>query len=343
MASSAWSEPPRSATGCTERTRLVRVAVNVEQLLYKTPGGIGRYTAQLVTLLRQLFPEDDVVPFTARHSAAAVDAAFRVAGLADGEARRAIRLPLPRPVLYDAWHLAGIPPLGWMAPALGACPLIHAPSVAVPPVGRSRLVVNVHDVAPLIFPETFPGRGRRFHQQGIRAAARRADLVITGSQASADELAAWTAIPVDRVRVVHNGVDATPAPPEAVAAALARARPRRPALRALGRQPRAEKEPQDAGVGLRPHCPPTSPVSAWPSSGRPAGSAPTSSTSPTSNASATGSGGWAASPMLICGPCTPAPGSSPFQASMRASGCPCSRRWCRPPRWCAPTYRPCGR
>jgi glycosyltransferase involved in cell wall biosynthesis len=202
----------------------VRVAVNVEQLLYKTPGGIGRYTAQLVTLLPQLFPDDDVVAFTARHGVAAVEVAFRQAGLADGSARRAIRLPLPRPVLYDAWHLAGIPRLGWMAPALGSCPLIHAPSVAVPPAGRARLVVNVHDVAPLIFPETFTGRGRRFHRQGIRAAARRADLVITGSQASADELAAWTSIPADRIRVVHNGVDATRAEPEVVAETLARLR-----------------------------------------------------------------------------------------------------------------------
>src|ERR1035441_7436243 len=73
MASRAWSEPPRSATGCTERTRLVRVAVNVEQLLYKTPGGIGRYTARLMTLLPRLFPEDEVLAFTAWHRSGAID------------------------------------------------------------------------------------------------------------------------------------------------------------------------------------------------------------------------------------------------------------------------------
>jgi glycosyltransferase involved in cell wall biosynthesis len=198
------------------------VAVNVEQLLYKTPGGIGRYTAQLVTLLPQLFPDDEMLAFTARHGVATVEAAYRQAGLPPQDARATVRLPIPRPVLYDAWHLAGIPRLGWLAPALGACPLIHAPSVAVPPPGRARLVVNVHDVAPLLFPETFTRRGRRFHREGIRAAARRADLVITGSQASADELAAWTAIAPERVRVVYNGVDASPVPAEVVAETLAR-------------------------------------------------------------------------------------------------------------------------
>src|SRR5262245_5742266 len=62
---SAWSDPPRSATGCTERILMVRVAVNVEQLLHEAPGGIGRYTAELLRLL----PAQgvDVTPFTARH------------------------------------------------------------------------------------------------------------------------------------------------------------------------------------------------------------------------------------------------------------------------------------
>src|ERR1700758_2918815 len=64
----ARSEPPPSPTGCTERKRLVRVAVNAEQLLYRSPGGIGRDTAQLLTALPRLFPEADVVPFAAAHS-----------------------------------------------------------------------------------------------------------------------------------------------------------------------------------------------------------------------------------------------------------------------------------
>src|ERR1700729_3695777 len=76
----ACSEPPPSHTGCTERMRLVRVAVNAEQLLYRSPGGIGRYTAQLLTVLPAEFPNVEVVPFTARHPAARVQSAWRHAG-----------------------------------------------------------------------------------------------------------------------------------------------------------------------------------------------------------------------------------------------------------------------
>src|ERR1700733_10838254 len=99
----ACSEPPPSPTGCTERSRLVRVAVNAEQLLYRSPGGIGRYTAQLLTVLPRLFPGDEVVPFTARHRRSHIEAALEAVGVDPATRRRAVMLPLPRPVLYEVW------------------------------------------------------------------------------------------------------------------------------------------------------------------------------------------------------------------------------------------------
>src|ERR1700749_2314397 len=96
---SAWSEPPRSATGCTERILMVRVAVNVEQLLHEAPGGIGRYTAELLRLL----PAQgvDVTPFTARPSRGDVTRALHAQGI---DAHQPVILPLPAALLYDAWH-----------------------------------------------------------------------------------------------------------------------------------------------------------------------------------------------------------------------------------------------
>jgi glycosyltransferase involved in cell wall biosynthesis len=204
-----------------ERTRFMRVAVNVEQLLYRAPGGIGRYTAKLVTLLGVVAPDVTVVPFTARHGADEAAEAYQAFGLADTAVALPVRLPLPRPVLYDAWHTVGLPHLGWMSQTLGSCRLIHAPSVAVPPKGRARLVVTVHDAAPLLYPEAFTGRGRRFHERGLKAAARRADLVIAVSRAAAQEIVEQTTISAERVRVVPNGVDAVELTPDEVAAAVA--------------------------------------------------------------------------------------------------------------------------
>ena len=59
---------------------MVRVAVNVEQLLHEAPGGIGRYTAELLRLLPA--NDVDVTPFTACHRRDDVTRALRAHDLA---------------------------------------------------------------------------------------------------------------------------------------------------------------------------------------------------------------------------------------------------------------------
>lgn len=180
----------------------MRVAVNAEQLLYRSPGGIGRYTAQLLTVLPATCPDVEAVPFTARHPISEIARVLQENGVDPDLRSRAVRLSLPRPVLYESWVRFGVPRLA----GVDGVDLVHAPSVAVPPRDGRPLVVTVHDAAPVLFPESFPRRGLRFHLRGLAAAARRADLVITGSNAAADEVSTHSAIPTDRIRVVHYGV-----------------------------------------------------------------------------------------------------------------------------------------
>ncbi len=181
----------------------MRVAVNVEQLLQPAPGGTGSYTAALVRLLPTRTPRVDVSVFTARHSRRDVEAVLHERGIDDIDT---VILPFPRPLLYDTWHVLGV---GAPARRLAPVDLVHAPSPAVPPVRGVPLVVTVHDASPITVPETSTPRGRWFHRRGFAAAARRARLVITVSEFAADEIAAFTPIPRDRLRVVPNGVDLT--------------------------------------------------------------------------------------------------------------------------------------
>jgi glycosyltransferase involved in cell wall biosynthesis len=198
--------------------RLVRLAVNAEQFLYRSPGGIGRYTAQLLTVLPAEFPDVEVVPFTARHSRTEVDSLLAEASVPPDVRHRAVIQRLPRKALYESWVRLARPRLS----GLGLIDLVHAPSVAVPPRAGCPLVVTVHDAAAELFPEAFPARGRRFHSRGVKAVADRADLVIAVSQAAADEIAAHTPIPETRIRVVPNGVDPLDVPPARRAEVLAR-------------------------------------------------------------------------------------------------------------------------
>jgi len=206
----------------------MRVALNVEQLAHRPPGGIGRYTAELARLLPvtgDAGPTDDpgveLVTFMARHGRAAVERALEQFGLGGPDGLDPVRLWLPRPALYDSWNVVGAPPLGMLHPALRDVDLVHAPSLAVPPRGGIPLVVTVHDAAPVLFPETYPPRGRWFHRHGFAAAASRADIVIALTQAAADEITEHTPVPADRIRIVPHGVEQAMVSDDAVASTRA--------------------------------------------------------------------------------------------------------------------------
>ena len=187
----------------------MRVALNLEQLLQHPPGGIGRYTAELARLL----PLGDgtgepieLVTFVARHRRSAIARAVSNFGLVGIDP---IRSPLPRPLLYDAWHLLGIPSVQSMHSSLRALDVVHAPSVAVPPRSEAALVVTVHDAATVLLPETFPRRGLIFHRRGMLAAHKRADLVIVSTHAAAEEVVAHSELTMEQIRIVPHGTAQT--------------------------------------------------------------------------------------------------------------------------------------
>jgi len=190
----------------------MRVALNVEQLLQRPPGGIGRYTAELARLLPLAFESGpglgdgdavELVPFVARHRHQTIETALGRFGLTGLDP---VRLVLPRPLLYDTWNLLGVPPLGLLHRSLRGIDLVHAPSLAVPPASGVPIIVTAHDAAALTFPETYTRRGRWFHERGSIAAAKRAEIVIAPTLAAAEEITSHTPIPMEKIRIVPHGV-----------------------------------------------------------------------------------------------------------------------------------------
>jgi len=119
-------------------------------------------------------------------------------------------LPLPRPLLYDAWLRLRVPPVQL---ATGRVDLIHATTIVVPP-RTAPLVVTVHDLAFLHEPDHFTARGQQVFRRGLDLVRRRADLVLVSSLATLADVDA-AGVPADRVRHVPLGVAVGPAEPAA--------------------------------------------------------------------------------------------------------------------------------
>lgn len=103
--------------------------------------------------------------------------------------------------------------------------LVHVPYFApIWDVRNLRVVVTIHDVIPLILP-AYRGSWRiRAYLRLVCAAARRARLIITDSQASARDIQALLHIPQERLRVIHLAAAARYRRPGAEAISDLRAR-----------------------------------------------------------------------------------------------------------------------
>lgn len=84
--------------------------------------------------------------------------------------------------------------------------LLHVPHVGGPVRGRLPLVLTVHDLALLRFPEHFTPWFRRYGTAVLPRLARRATLVLTPSAFTKGDVVERLGIPEDRVHVTPLGV-----------------------------------------------------------------------------------------------------------------------------------------
>jgi glycosyltransferase involved in cell wall biosynthesis len=86
--------------------------------------------------------------------------------------------------------------------------LFHSPHYVLPARTPGRVVVTVHDLIHLLFPEFLPHPlARVYANLLLRRAARRAQRILTVSAATAADLENRLGVPPQRIEVIWNGVD----------------------------------------------------------------------------------------------------------------------------------------
>jgi glycosyltransferase involved in cell wall biosynthesis len=154
----------------------MKVGVDVSPLV-QTRAGTARHVRGLVAALRGR-PELEVELLS-----------FGGAGRLSSVARDA------------AWY-----PIGLRRLARGL-DVLHCTTFRGPTGGPAPVVLTVHDLALLRYPDAFPRWHRHYGSVGLRPTLRAADAIVTVSEFTRAELEELGGMPGDRIRVVPNGVD----------------------------------------------------------------------------------------------------------------------------------------
>jgi glycosyltransferase involved in cell wall biosynthesis len=174
----------------------MRVGLNAEPLFQRIPTGVGVYALALCRGLVEIGRADDLVFFHADHDEGPSE-------MDDLPVDR-VAFTLSRDRLYESWMSERRP-----APQsiTGHLDVVHSTGPAIPPAGGAALVVTVHDLAAIRFPDRYPRRARALHKRGAHIAAAEAARIIVPSRSTALDVEEFYGVERERIRVVPHGVD----------------------------------------------------------------------------------------------------------------------------------------
>lgn len=154
--------------------------------------GIGRYLRQLVPRITERLPAEYL--FLGDPAAIRDHDIDRASGVRIADARAPIYS------IAEQLELRRLVPPG--------IDLFWAPHYNIPLLRVPRLVVTVHDVLHLARPEFTPGLHRRAYARAMFGAIRRrAAAIVADSRFTARELARLADVALDRITVVHPGLE----------------------------------------------------------------------------------------------------------------------------------------
>jgi glycosyltransferase involved in cell wall biosynthesis len=168
----------------------MRIGIDV-RITHYTRGGISNYALRLIRALAALDAGTDYCILHSRkdHNPPLPAANFRP-----------IACWTPAHHRLERWALAAeLARLG--------LDLLHSPDFIPPAFGYRCSVITVHDLNFLYYPQFLTAESRRYYNEQIEWAVRRADHILADSHATKADLVAMLSVEPEKVTVVHLAAD----------------------------------------------------------------------------------------------------------------------------------------
>ncbi|MDL1900166.1 glycosyltransferase family 4 protein [Anaerolineae bacterium CFX9] len=169
----------------------LRIGIDA-RLTYYRVGGISTYIARLVDAIERL--QDSTIDLTVFHSRK-MPRDKRI-----GSRSRHASLWTPSHHRLERWSLSAE-----LLPH--RLDVFHSTDFIPPLRGGRRHVISVHDLNFLLYPQFLTAESRRYYNDQIRFAVRRADHILTISQSSKQDIMALLDVPGEKITVTLLAAD----------------------------------------------------------------------------------------------------------------------------------------
>jgi len=122
-----------------------------------------------------------------------------------GRRIEASRLPTQKPIVRILWEQLLWP----FAAARQKLDLLHSPAFVTPVIKTKPTIVTVYDLSFIHYPERFPPLKRAYLTSQTRRSCIQSRRVVTISESGRQDVHEHFGIPLEKIEVVHPGVDST--------------------------------------------------------------------------------------------------------------------------------------
>lgn len=156
----------------------MKIAIDIQTTLGQ-PTGFGFYVSNLVENLKQVDAKNEYLL---------------------ARPKSEVDFSTPQRFIWDQFKLPKI--------AAGAsCDLLHQPCFSAPLCFRGPVVVTIHDIISILFPQNIPFASRMFYSKWMPFSYSKASQIISISESTKNDIIRVLKIPEDKITVIHNGYD----------------------------------------------------------------------------------------------------------------------------------------
>lgn len=177
----------------------MKIGIDISQIVYGT--GVSQYTKNLVKSLLEIDRQNEYILFGG--ALRRLNDLNHFTKELKGNFQKKF-YPLSPTILDFLWNRLHVFPIDNF---VGSVDIFHSSDWAQPPVRRAKRMTTIHDLVPLLAPESSHPKIIAAHQRRLEWVKKEVDRVIAVSQSTKNDIITYLGIPAEKISVIYEAPD----------------------------------------------------------------------------------------------------------------------------------------